>query len=414
MHLETPRTKIFAQAWKELHSRAKLPNTRATHKHLQFLLLNIAHSMRDGHVVALACPNSKKTIVSWTRTQNPHRLTPTLLSVVNGLERAGYLIKIGSQKHFQGKDRKYSRIIPTPKLIAEIIETYNLHKTHVTYVANLVAVTKAESWDRNKKKIRQKVDIRLFKNPAEISLIQSSNSFLKDYNRFLLAHRIELSDNGRPISQFKLVRRVFCRTSLQAGGRFFGGFWQGLPSGKRGESGSRKQILINGEPTVELDYKSLHPHLLYQWENLLPPDDAYLLADWPRELVKKCILVTFNCKSFGEEASLNSVLKDKELQHHCSLLENGGYSKLRRDFISKNPALEKFLGKDVGVRLQRQDSDIAMVVMKRLMQEGILALCIHDSFICQAKYEEALRQIMMEAYKDVMQTQTTPLIGKVI
>lgn len=58
----------------------------------------------------------------------------------------------------------------------------------------------------------------------------------------------------------KTVRRVFSRGRWDCFGRFSGGFWQRI--GDKEESPYRRNIRINNEPTVELDYSSLHPNIL--------------------------------------------------------------------------------------------------------------------------------------------------------
>jgi hypothetical protein len=69
------------------------------------------------------------------------------------------------------------------------------------------------------------------------------------------------------------LRRIFSRGSFQKGGRFYGGWWQFIPSNYR------RYITINGLPTVEVDYSELHPRMMYQDANLpLPDGDLYDLG----------------------------------------------------------------------------------------------------------------------------------------
>src|SRR5262249_37427882 len=62
---------------------------------------------------------------------------------------------------------------------------------------------------------------------------------------------------------FRKIRlhRVFNNT-LDEGGRFYGGWWQNIPSKYR------RFITINGVPTRELDYSNLHAAMLYAREGL--------------------------------------------------------------------------------------------------------------------------------------------------
>ena len=53
------------------------------------------------------------------------------------------------------------------------------------------------------------------------------------------------------------VRRVFNDNSWERGGRFYGGWWQLI------NREVRSDIMINGKPTVEVDYKAMHIALLF-------------------------------------------------------------------------------------------------------------------------------------------------------
>src|SRR5665213_2823864 len=59
--------------------------------------------------------------------------------------------------------------------------------------------------------------------------------------------------------EFERVRlyRVFNNGSFKEGGRFYGGWWQGIPSRYR------QYITIDGHTTWEYDYSYLHPAMLY-------------------------------------------------------------------------------------------------------------------------------------------------------
>src|SRR5262249_43582882 len=65
-----------------------------------------------------------------------------------------------------------------------------------------------------------------------------------------------LENGGRAQVQ---LHRVFHRGDFANGGRFYGGHWQNIP-----KSGGRDQLMINGQPTTEVDYRGLHIRLLYQ------------------------------------------------------------------------------------------------------------------------------------------------------
>ena len=81
------------------------------------------------------------------------------------------------------------------------------------------------------------------------------------------------------------IRRIFNSTSFDIGGRFYGGWWQNIPSGYRG------LITIDGKRTTEFDCGSLHPTLLYAQEGLTLSQKAYDIGigkcDEHRDVIKQ-------------------------------------------------------------------------------------------------------------------------------
>ena len=164
------------------------------------------------------------------------------------------------------------------------------------------------------------------------------------------------------------LHRVFNRNSFSLGGRFYGGWWQNIPSE------CRRDITINGLPTIELDYPRLHPTLLYAEVGGPMYGDPYDLANWPRGLVKIAFNTLVNADT--REAALRSIA------HGIS--GQGAYAKAKSligDIEAKHPLIAPMFGSGAGLRLMRRDSDMAEALMLRLLKRGVVALPIHDSFI---------------------------------
>jgi hypothetical protein len=101
------------------------------------------------------------------------------------------------------------------------------------------------------------------------------------------------------------LRRVFNNGSWEDGGRFYGGWWQAIPKKYR------RHIQIEGKQTVEWDYSSIHPTILYAMEGHPAPSDAYDIPEWDsehRDLIKTTFNQLLNCapatKSKGQWRSL--------------------------------------------------------------------------------------------------------------
>ncbi|MFZ6034071.1 MAG: hypothetical protein ACOYVE_12290 [Melioribacter sp.] len=186
--------------------------------------------------------------------------------------------------------------------------------------------------------------------------------------------------------------------NLEKGGRFYGAHYQRL------NEEERARILINNEPTVELDFGSLHISMLYHREGLECPEDPYKIEGIPeyaRPLIKKATNIIINAHSIvNAKTSLkNNVIKDSELQNILMRLGNITINTIIEMIKEAHSAVSKYFHSDCGVKLQKDDSDIAFGVIKRLMKKNILALIVHDSFIVQKKHEDELRKAMILEYK---------------
>ncbi len=157
-------------------------------------------------------------------------------------------------------------------------------------------------------------------------------------------------------------------------------------------------ITINGQVTVELDFSTLHPLLLYAEFGVDPPEgDFYDLGyDGPdkpraRTIFKKAFNALINDASGHYKTP-------KEDQHLIDMTN----AEIRQAIITKHPLVKKIIGKGRGLKYQFIDSKIAESVMLKLLSQGIICLPVHDSFIVIAEYEPQLRQAMVEAFGEVV------------
>ena len=203
----------------------------------------------------------------------------------------------------------------------------------------------------------------------------------------------DLSQGSRMLSfQSVELRRVFARKSFKLGGRFYGGWWQSIPSRYR------PYITINGQVTVELDFSTLHPLLMYAEFGVEPPEgDFYDLGyDGPdKARARKIFKQAFNAL-INDASGYYQTPKDDQLFIGMTNAE------IRQAIITKHPLVKKIIGKGRGLKYQFTDSKIAESVMLRLLSQGIICLPVHDSFIVIAEYEPQLRQAMIEAFEQIV------------
>jgi hypothetical protein len=60
--------------------------------------------------------------------------------------------------------------------------------------------------------------------------------------------------------------------------------------------------------------------------------------------------------------------------------------------------VKHLLGEGMGLRLQREDSDLALTVLDTLAKDKIVALPVHDSFIVKARHKHILTITMYNAF----------------
>lgn len=232
---------------------------------------------------------------------------------------------------------------------------------------------------------------------------------------------------ARPLAQTPIVlTRIFNNKSWSLGGRYYGDH-QGL------SAAARRDILINGESVVELDYAALHLRMIYAESGIQFPldQDPYgEVGSAERKANKLIILKMFNA---SDEASLKSSitrsgdvsvieLREKyRRQYQCYLAGTRGKPVkptclrgfidgmpigTRGDVALKNlyrahPIIEKaFVNHHghLGLYLQYKDSEIMTRVLATLLVEKVPVLPVHDSVIVPASKRRLAYDAMAESF----------------
>lgn len=186
--------------------------------------------------------------------------------------------------------------------------------------------------------------------------------------------------------------RVFNNSSFEEGGRFYGGWWQAL------SKADRQRLLIEGEPTVELDFKSMHARLCYQFEGipLAPEVDPYCipgLPHAPRWLVKAAVNRLLN-------AAPGKTPKAPEGASE-GLPPGMTWRRLLAHVEAHHRPIASWFRSGRGMRLQYLDSAIAETVLRYLTLRRVPCLPVHDSFIVPESREHLLGETMFLAYYSV-------------
>lgn len=196
------------------------------------------------------------------------------------------------------------------------------------------------------------------------------------------------TDNNRPAMDLtqKRLYRVFNNSSWTDGGRFYGGWWQSIPSEYR------KYITIDGKRTVEIDYSGMHVQMLYAEAGLVPPNsnDSYAIPglNADRDLIKR----TFN-------KLINATGPIRVDQHYDAQAIGLTWAEFLLRIQDHFAPIKRFLRSGYGVKLQRKDADIANAVMLEFFQRGYVCLPVHDSFLVHHALADELKQLMLDRFK---------------
>lgn len=179
--------------------------------------------------------------------------------------------------------------------------------------------------------------------------------------------------------------RVF-NGGWEKGGRHYGLWVQSVPKKYR------QALLIDGQPTVEPDYRELHPTLLYALEGRRLDSSAYDVDGWDRPLVKKAFNAAINATSHTSA-------------QRAVALEIGGTGSFQKAagliaaIEARHQPIARYFYSGFGLTLQYRDSVMAAQIMRRLRGQGVVAAPVHDSFIVLATEEGVLLEAMDEALK---------------
>jgi hypothetical protein len=190
------------------------------------------------------------------------------------------------------------------------------------------------------------------------------------------------------LGQGTQLYRVFNNGSFEEGGRFNGGWWQNEIKGHR------PRVTINGARTIEADYRGLHPSILFAKRDLPIPDDPYALVPGVSAslALRRHAKTTFN-------ALLNAGSGGTDEPKGFDAEEFGmSADKFRQSVAEAYPMLPGIFKAGLGLRLQREESELAEQVILHFVDKGVPILPIHDSFIVEACYQDELVTTMTDQF----------------
>ncbi len=386
------------------------------------LFLNLKQSYTNSQYLLI--PLNKNKYRNLTANQRVKYQTHDIVSAtVKELLKVGYIRK-RSKKSFKAIDGSYSVMpasyFPTDRLIPYLncIEFSDIKLLRPKSFLILKQIQDYNSVDDKEvevefketkltKKLKQ--DLKLYNDLREKSELSVKNlsqlNFRKHKQKSLIPISADNLNSLTPVNRkysFKLrnsyLSRIFNRT-FKRGGRFYKGVETNMPSDVR------KQLYIDGKPTVEYDYTATHFMMLYNLKGFQLRKDPYMVAKNMSKQMRKIYKTTgfISLNSKNKVNALKALWKHFHKDENRELLpENTKEQRLHfiDSFIKHNKKIESVLYKEKCHMLTNYDSKIAHDILMHFANKGILVLCIHDSFIIQKRFENELLKMMKKFYKD--------------
>jgi hypothetical protein len=183
-------------------------------------------------------------------------------------------------------------------------------------------------------------------------------------------------------------------------GRFFGGFWQ------RMNKEDRRQLRINGEPVVEVDFSAAFAHIAFAQVGASPPteSDVYAipgLEGLPRRLVKAALNTFLFDTSNRRRTWPEDYNKEEWADAGTGEVFEGfpdGFTptRVRKAMLAHYPALREVMGSGIGHHLMYLESEIMRRCLTEFHERGITGLPLHDALVV-AQSEAPRVKALMEA-----------------
>ncbi|EDQ05056.1 hypothetical protein OIHEL45_09953 [Sulfitobacter indolifex HEL-45] len=202
---------------------------------------------------------------------------------------------------------------------------------------------------------------------------------------------------GRPRTALggnKRLCRVFSEEDGR-GGRLYGHWVQTMPSELR------QRLRIDGSVVSELDFGSMQLALLYHLADApVPEGDLYSQPGMTSSRSDMKMVLTLSVGNATEQETLGAI---RGRLHDEWRPRKGRAEQLYDEFWSyhslANPH-QQSESDGAWIELQRLDSAIALRILARLLDDGITAIPVHDSFIVKRCHVETTKDVMLQVFAE--------------
>ena len=169
----------------------------------------------------------------------------------------------------------------------------------------------------------------------------------------------------------------------------FGGFWQGL------NKKQRKNIIINDEEAVSLDYSQMGPRILYGVCRTRPTtQDCYRIPGYER--YRSGIKKVFNAMTFADKQMTRFPKGVKQM-----FKEDIRFQEVSDAIQRYHSGIAHKFYVGIGHYIQYLESQILIKVLLGLKELGIHALPIHDAVVVGKAWVDMSRELMEQVFLDM-------------
>ncbi|MDC0457534.1 hypothetical protein OAM56_06390 [Alphaproteobacteria bacterium] len=369
-------------------------------KHIKVALLDLYVAWNEHPDMKIGVHMNRNAYKAKSR-YNALNISHKIIDVVKRLHEIGFINLTTGFYDPTGRLSRVTRIWSSNELISKF-KSAKFTNNHISHFADQEIIILR---DENKKD-------KPYDDDAEIVRMRN---ILNGYNNLLKQTFIDIPELDKPIietndkyipisSNERLVRRIFNNASWKDGGRFYGGWWQRVPSF------FRSKIYLNNEGTIEDDYRSLHPNLLYANKGLdyvkLNRGDAYDIhvphindKDDKRKLVKRLMLIAINAKD--EVTAFRAVKSELQEEIPYFSFKFDDLKLILKNLKEKHHEIADDFCTGKGLQLMNLDGKITEYIINKFTQNNTPVLCIHDSFVVPRSKDDFLRRTMNEAIINV-------------
>lgn len=382
-------------------------NAQVYRRNLRLLLLNLFLSWCDDPEMSVGVSMSNRGYPKRSR-YNELQASAKIINAVNHLRNSndiGFVAGFNDRKQNVGR---VSRIWPKAPLI-NLFENATFEREHVVYCHKRETIVL-----RNEKKEEEEYD--------DTDETNRMRALLTEYNSLLERTFIDIPELEDPIvigsdgkqriivsQQDKFVRRIFNNSRWDHGGRFYGGWWQRVPSEYR------TRIAMNDQRVIEDDYSGIHIVLLYALEGIdywteinADPYEIELPeigdAKARRSIAKHFLLTAINAETEASafKATRKNIRNELPDLAHLEINLTDAFLTAVLDQLRERhaPIGERFCS-GAGIELMNLDSQITEQIIGAFLEREIPILTIHDSYVVPSDADVLLQETMQAAFEKV-------------